>query len=229
MLLRVLEPEAMDTAEEAVAYDAMDHGEVNARFCDDLITALEALTGAAHKAIRVVDIGTGTARIPIVLCQKLTECRVVATDLAQHMLDVAKKNVADAGLLGQIELVLNDAKESRLLPASFDVVLSNSVIHHIPDPQGALSEMRSLVKPGGLLFLRDLERPSDDESVRRLVARHGAHETDRARDLFEASLRAALTLEEVVAMAAKLAIPASSVQRTSDRHWTLCFRNSRSV
>jgi hypothetical protein len=41
--------------------------------------------------------------------------------------------------------------------------------------------------------------------------------------LFEASLRAALTLDEVRAMVLPLGIPESAVQRTSDRHFTLAF------
>ena len=56
-LRRVLEPEVMDSDEEARDYDAMDHAGVNAAFCDDL-TALAPDLGA------VLDVGTGTARIP---------------------------------------------------------------------------------------------------------------------------------------------------------------------
>ncbi len=40
MLQRILEPELMDSPEEALAYDAMDHGEVNRKFVDDLLEAL---------------------------------------------------------------------------------------------------------------------------------------------------------------------------------------------
>ncbi len=39
MLSRVLEPEVMDTPEQASAYDAMDHSEVNRRFVDDVLAA----------------------------------------------------------------------------------------------------------------------------------------------------------------------------------------------
>ena len=46
---------------------------------------------------------------------------------------------------------------------------------------------------------------------------------ERQRGLFEASLRAALRLEEVQALVAPLGIPASAVRLTSDRHWTLAF------
>jgi hypothetical protein len=44
---------------------------------------------------------------------------------------------------------------------------------------------------------------------------------DRQRELFRASLHAALTLEEVRAMVAPLGIPNDAVRMTSDRHWTI--------
>ena len=61
-LPRTLEPEVMDTEEEARDYDAMDHRDVNTRFCDDL---LELLDGKPPR--RALDVGTGTALIPIEL------------------------------------------------------------------------------------------------------------------------------------------------------------------
>ena len=44
MLARVPEPEVMDGPEEAMAYDAMDHTEVNQRFTDDALAQI----GRAH-------------------------------------------------------------------------------------------------------------------------------------------------------------------------------------
>src|SRR5688572_4290490 len=116
MLARVLEPEVMDTQEEAEEYDAMGHDEVNRRFCDDLLAAL-AGTWPRH----TVDVGTGTARIPIDLVRRVPECHVVATDLSDHMLAVARRNVAAAGLEGRIELTRVDAKGSGLPARAFDV------------------------------------------------------------------------------------------------------------
>src|SRR5262245_31024008 len=96
---RVLEPEVMDTAEEA-----MDYGEVNARFCDDLI-------GTGPIGPSVLDVGAGTALIPIRLCQRVPDIRVVATDLATHMLAIAVENVTRAGLQNRVMLERADAKK----------------------------------------------------------------------------------------------------------------------
>jgi ubiquinone/menaquinone biosynthesis C-methylase UbiE len=226
-LPRVLETEVMDTEEEARDYDAMDHGEVNARFVADLLA-----TGV--RPARALDVGTGTALIPVELCRRDARVEVDAVDLAEHMLRLAERNVARAGFAGRIRLKRVDAKAAAFPDASFDVVMSNSIVHHIPDPSRMLGEAWRMVRPGGTLFVRDLERPASDARVADLVATYAAipdgpadvramHE--RQRGLFEASLRAALTVEEIRAAVAPFGVPPEAVRTTSDRHWTLsCVR-----
>lgn len=226
MLARVLEPEVMDTEEEAADYDAMDHSQVNDAFCTDFVAA----AGARDFAGRVLDVGTGTALIPIALCKRQPNVRVVALDLAEQMLARARSNVAGAGLSGRVDLVLRDAKKSGFAARSFDAVISNSIVHHIPNPENALADMWSLVANGGVLFVRDLSRPESEEAVRELVdtyAPTGDERTNRQRALFEASLRAALTVDEVESAAARAGIANASVEMTSDRHWTLVARRTQ--
>jgi len=237
MLARVLEPEVMDTAEEARDYDAMDHAAVNARFCDDFLSfaALANDGGQAalgHRIARVLDFGTGTALIPIELCKRAGGFVVVAIDLAQHMLDLGAKNVARAGLQDRIVLERVDAKGTPFEEGSFGAAVSNSIIHHIPAPAVCFAEMWRVTAKGGLFFVRDLHRPETEAEVDRLVALYGGEPPanpaevasfENQRALFRASLCAALTVDEVAALVAPLCIPASAVKMTSDRHWTLAY------
>jgi ubiquinone/menaquinone biosynthesis C-methylase UbiE len=241
MFARVLEPEVMDTAAEARDYDAMDHSAVNTRFCDDFLVFANELEPRGQPALgrrtpRVVDFGTGTALIPIELCKRAAGFVVVAIDLAQHMLDLARENVARAGLAERVLLERVDAKGTPYEDGAFGATISNSIIHHIPEPARCLAEMWRVTAQGGLLFVRDLHRPDGDAEVDRLVAlyagdprgeppadpaRVASYENQRA--LFRASLCAALTVAEVTAMVAPFGVPASAVRMTSDRHWTLAF------
>lgn len=223
---RLLEPEVMDTPEEAADYDAMDHGTVNVRFCDDLLQN-------APIGTNLLDVGTGTAQIPIELCRRAAEARVVAIDLAEHMLALGRKNVTRAGLSDRITLAAVDAKKMPYADGAFDGVISNSIIHHIPEPLSALVEMHRVVASGGLVFVRDLFRPPSDAEVDRLVVLYGGEPPadvakrssfEHQRDLFRASLKAALTVEEVVQLAREAGIEEAKVQATSDRHWTLIAR-----
>lgn len=227
MLGRVLEPEVMDSAEEAREYDAMDHAAVNVAFCMDLLAA-GAVTG------RVLDVGTGTALIPIELCAR-APVDIVAIDLADHMLALGKINVARAGLGPRISLEKVDAKAMPWPDATFDACISNSIVHHIPNPEAALREMWRVTRAGGQFFVRDLVRPPSEGELEALVARYanplpGTNLDARAianqRESFRASLHAALTLDEVSAIMRTLGMTTLSLSLTSDRHWTLAGKKS---
>ncbi|MDI3290238.1 class I SAM-dependent methyltransferase [Polyangium sp. 15x6] len=223
MLPRVLEPEVMDTPEEARDYDAMDHAAVNRAFCEDMLAVLSTPG-------RVLDVGTGTARIPIELCALSPSAEVVAIDLAEHMLALARENIERAGLASRVTVAKIDAKALPYPDGSFGAVLSNSIVHHIPEPAQVLAEMWRVTSRGGLLFVRDLHRPETEGEIDRLVALYSGERPadpaaaisfDHQRSLFRASLAAALTATEIAAFVAPLGIPASAVRMTSDRHWTL--------
>lgn len=221
LLPRVLEPEVMDTAQEAADYDAMDNRGPNEAFATD------CLRFATFD--RALDVGTGTALIPIAMCKSAPNLVMIGVDLAEHMLELAKKNVERAGLAARVTLKKIDAKALPFGDGEVEAVVSNSIVHHIPEPGHALGEMVRVAER--VVFVRDLVRPETDAEVKRLVALHGGMPASRepaamemhARQvaLLDASLRAALTLDEVRAMVAPFGVPASAITQTSDRHWTL--------
>ena len=212
-LKRVLEPEVMDSVEEARDYDQMDHATVNDVFVADLLASGE-ITG------EVLDLGTGTAQIPVALCQQHDDCQVMAVDLAVHMLDLARYQIEVNGLVERIMLDHIDAKSLPHDSDRFDVVMSNSIVHHIPEPAGVLAEAIRVVRSGGRLFFRDLLRPESDESVQQLVSTYAGDANDHQRQMFDDSLRAALSLDEIQNLIAELGYNPEEVQATSDRHWT---------
>jgi len=165
-------------------------------------------------------LGTGTAQIPIELCRRAPSVRVMAIDLAIEMLQVAQFNVETAGLRERIQLDRVDAKALPYPAGMFAAVVSNSIVHHIPEPAGVLAEAVRVVRPGGLLFVRDLLRPPDDATVRHLVNTYAGEANDHQRAMFEASLRAALSLAEIRSLVGGLGFGPETVQATSDRHWT---------
>ena len=64
MIPRVLEPEVMDTPSDAHDYNTMDHSAVNRAFAADFISFCPAPSSP------ILDVGTGTALIPIELCRQ---------------------------------------------------------------------------------------------------------------------------------------------------------------
>jgi len=234
MLDRVLEPEVMDTAVEAHDYDAMDHSAVNVKFCDDFLgfANRDGQPALGKRTARVIDFGTGTALIPIELCARAAGFTVVAIDLAESMLALAHRNIARAKIGDRVLLERVDAKGTPYEDGAFGATISNSIVHHIPDPRRCFAEMWRVTAKGGLLFVRDLHRPSSEAEVDRLVGLYAGTlpedptlvaSFENQRALFRASLCAALTVPEVVAMVAPLGIPETAVTMTSDRHWTLAY------
>ena len=216
MLDRVLEPEVMDNADEAAAYDAMDHAEPNAAFVERL---LSLGVGRCDKAL---DLGTGPGDIPILLCKEAAPLPgVFAVDLAQTMLVLARAKVAEAGLAERIELAQMDVKALNLPDASFDAVFSNTILHHIPEPLAMLQEAARVLKPGGLVLIRDLRRPDSQDALDRLVALHAADCDAEQRRLFAESLHAALTPDELRILAAKAGLVGAQVVVDTDRHMSL--------
>lgn len=240
MLQRVLEPEVMDSPQEAADYDAMDHREVNARFVDDLLAVVAGASlpndarpsrmpassepDEPDRPWDVLDLGTGTAQIPIVLCQRWECCRVLAVDAAVAMLDLARYNLEIANLTHRVQLAHADAKQLPFRDGMFDVVMSNSILHHIPQPLAVLREAVRVVRPTGWLFFRDLMRPASQQELQRLVETYAAGANPHQRQMFANSLHAALTLEEMQSLVEQLGFDPHTVRPTSDRHWTWAAR-----
>jgi ubiquinone/menaquinone biosynthesis C-methylase UbiE len=221
-LARILEPEVMDSADEAADYDSMDHREVNQRFVTDLLAALPSAPSPEPRTPfpDILDLGTGTAQIPIELCRRHADCRVMAADAAVSMLELARYNLEIESLTHRIELAHVDAKRLPFREGMFDVVMSNSIIHHIPEPIDVVREAVRVTREGGLLFFRDLLRPETEGQLRHLVATYAAGANDHQQRMFAESLHAALALDEIRGLISSLDFSADGVQPTSDRHWT---------
>jgi ubiquinone/menaquinone biosynthesis C-methylase UbiE len=217
MLPRVLEPEVMDTPKEARDYDSMDHAQVNRTFVADFRAVWDG-------GIPLLDVGTGTAQIPIELCRQAPTARVVAVDLAEEMLSVGRENVRSAGLEERLRLQCCDAKHLPFDDGAFAAVMSNSIIHHIPEPGFVVAEMVRVTRRGGTLFVRDLLRPTDQATLDRLVDLYAGDANDHQRKMFADSLRAALTLEEIRALVASAGFDPETVRQATDRHWTWCSK-----
>ena len=211
---RVLEPEVMDSWEEAVDYDAMDFMEVNNAFVQRVIEL-----GPTFSA-RVLDAGTGPARIPVLLCQMRSQWQVFGIDLAKNMLQIGSQHVEQAGLQQQIVLELVDAKQLPYQDGYFEMIVSNSLVHHLPDPLPFFLELKRVLKPNGAILIRDLIRPPDEETVNALVESIGTEYDAHQKQLFRDSLHAALTLDEVKQLISQAGLEDVVVYQSSDRHWT---------
>ena len=213
---RTPEPEVMDGEEEVRAYRQGDFRRVN-RLC-----ARRALRAAGKSRGRAIDLGTGPAEIPIHLCEMAPGWSVTAVDASPEMLRAARENVRRSGFSRRIRLLRGDAKRVRgLRDARFDLVLSNSLLHHLEDPLPFWREVARLAAGGGAVCIQDLFRPASRAEALRLVKRHTLGASPLLRELFHRSLLAAFTPEEVRDQLAAAGIRGLSVRKVSDRHMTV--------
>lgn len=218
MLVRTLEPEVMSNEQEVEGYDLSSFEEVNARFVEDLLQQAPVGTD-------VIDLGCGPAEIPTMLVERSPDVRVVAVDASTQMLDVAHYRVQMCRSPGRIALRHGRVGELPFADGDFDCVMSNSLVHHLPDPAVFFGEAARLCRPGGLVFCRDLYRPSDEATLEALVERYGAADGLIAAQNLRQSLHAALMLDEVQSTLESLGL-GGSVEMTSDRHWTWVWRTA---
>jgi ubiquinone/menaquinone biosynthesis C-methylase UbiE len=214
MLPRVLEPEVMDTEEDAREYEAIPNDEVNRLFAARAVS-LSPPSG------RMLDMGTGPGHIAILIAERATRLHVTAIDLAAHMLALARRNVDRSSARGRITVELRDVKQTGYERAQFDAVVSNSLVHHIPDPLDIFTEIRRVARSGAAVFVKDLLRPPSKAALDALVERHAGGCTAYQRRLFADSLHAALTVAEVRELCARAGLDGVEVMQTSDRHWEL--------
>lgn len=226
MLPRVLEKEVMDSEHEAQQYDDMDFAAVNALFVDQLLEFANSIESFDGELGDVMDLGTGTALIPIELCKRHEDCRVMAVDMAASMLDLAKFNVQVNLLDQRITLTQLDAKGLIFEDEMFDVSICNSLIHHLAQPELALSQIARVTREDGIIFVRDLLRPADESMLDHLVETYVSQESEYSQNMFRDSLHASLTLEEMREIVVELGFASDTVSATSDRHWTWAAQNS---
>ncbi len=152
-------------------------------FIDGLLARLRLRGGEA-----VLDVATGTGRIPSALSVRLGRGgRVVGLDITPAMLLRARTNLGGDGSCGAVHLVCGSGMDLPFADGAYDVVVCALGTHHMDVPR-MLAEMRRVLRPGGRLALADvgasplwrswLGRPL----LRYLMARYGlTHSGARAQ------------------------------------------------
>lgn len=210
---RVPEPEYMDLPDEAEAYARADFAEVNAAFVGRLLEVVGDLERA-----RAVDLGTGPADIPLRVLTVRPGWHVTAVDASEAMLAHGREAARQAGASDRVDLILADAQALPLPDGVFDVVFSNSILHHVRDAAVFWREVKRIAAPGAVIFLRDLLRPSDEAAARKIVADNAGEESALLQEEFYRSLLAAYTVDEVRAQLQAAGLSNLHVEQVTDRH-----------
>ena len=215
---RVPEPEVMDDSAEVDAYSSAAAQAYLNRIDDTLVEhALRLVKGRERGS--ALDIGTGPGQIVVKLARRLAEWNFTGVDRSPGMIAQAQANLAAASgeLAGRVEFQVADGNRLPFPDDSFDLVMCNSVLHHLAEPEKLLSEMSRLVNSGGAILLRDLRRPGRFAYPLH-VRWHGRHYSGVMYRLYCDSVRSAYTVPELKGMLDSAALPRTRVFEHHSTH-----------
>ncbi len=216
---RIVEPELMDDPLQARAYAEADFDHSDQAFTERFLALLgqpfplarprppaPALVSAPGAGI--VDLGCGPGNISFRLAAALPRARVLGLDGAASMVALAAEHQQHHPgawpllCFQQLKLPLIDPAA---LGGPFAAVVSNSLLHHLHDPQVLWQAVGQLAAPGAMIYIKDLRRPASAAAADALTECHAAGAAAVLRRDFRASLAAAFTAAEVEAQLARAA------------------------
>ena len=212
---RVLEPELMDDPKQVDAYASADFVEENQGFVDRFKEYFSEFSQG-----RILDLGCGPADIPIRFAKLYPACQVIGIDASAPMIQLGEQAVKQAGLTDRITLRCERYEEvagARIV----DAAISNSLLHHLPNPLQFWQKLRQLVKPGAPVLVMDLLRPDSPEAAQAIIDQHAANEPDILRRDFYNSLLAAFTEDEIGSQLARMNLTRLLIDIPDDRHWVV--------
>ncbi|MFC0673884.1 class I SAM-dependent methyltransferase [Brachybacterium hainanense] len=107
---------------------------------------------------RLLDVGSGAGTITADLARAVGPERTTALEVTEEAAQLTRAELARQGL-AEVEVLVADAHRLPLPDDSIDVAHAHQVLQHVADPVGVLAELRRVVRPGGVIAVRDAEYP----------------------------------------------------------------------
>ena len=108
------------------------------------------LTGLPDDA-RILELGCGRGDLWVENLDRIPpDWGITLTDLSPGMIEEARSNLKDCARPFDYEVV--DAQSIPYSEGTFDGVVANHMLYHVPDRAKGIAEIHRVLKPGGLLF-----------------------------------------------------------------------------
>lgn len=212
-MIRIPEPELMTDAEQVAAYAAADFEAPHSRYVELLRERLPSLPRAGT----ALDIGCGPGDITCRLARAFPEWNIQGLDGSEPMLRHARDAVSSHGLEQRVSFHQCLLPDGRAPEAAYDLVCSNSLLHHLADPMHLWQAIGRWAR--GAVFVMDLMRPGSRAAAQQLVEDYSRDEPEVLRRDFYNSLLAAYRPQEVRDQLDRAGLSRLRVEVVSDRHW----------
>jgi ubiquinone/menaquinone biosynthesis C-methylase UbiE len=205
----------MDDPKQAEVYACADFEEENQGFVERFKEYFPEFSQG-----RVLDLGCGPADIPIRFARLYPACQIIGVDASAPMIQLGEQALKQVDLTDRITLRCErlDAVAGANIA---DAAISNSLLHHLPNPLQFWQKLRQLVKPGSPVLVMDLLRPESPEAAQAIVDQYAANEPDILRRDFYNSLLAAFTEDEIGSQLARMNLTRLLIDIPDDPHWVV--------
>ena len=130
-------------------------------------------------------------------------------------LSVQPASRAQQGLnIKWVEALLDDFEDAH----GFDLIFSNSLLHHLHEPEQLWAALKSLGREDGWIHISDLRRPPSRTEAKEMVETYSGDEPDVLKKDFYHSLCAAFTPEEISGQCSAAGLQELHVEAFGDRH-----------
>ncbi len=213
---RIPEPELMLDTAQAEAYAAADFAEPHSRVVDLFREWFPAYAGRGH----VLDLGCGPGDVTCRFAQAYPESTLHGLDGSAAMIACGRARLAREPAAVQARVTLLEGVLPQTPPprAGYDVILSNSLLHHLANPMVCWETIRRFAMPGTLVFVVDLRRAETPAHAHALVQKYSGSEPEILKRDFYHSLLAAFTENEVRSQLQAARLEYLRVEAISDRH-----------
>lgn len=218
---RIPEPELMDSLEQARAYAQADFEQPHERF----VLGFKQCFPEFPNEGRVLDLGCGPADISIRFARHFDQVNILGLDAGPNMLSLGREAVLRNDLAERI--YLNQAylpMDSNGSLCDFEVIICNSLLHHLADPMVLWQSIKQFAKDGAYVYVMDLFRPDSEADARVLTQEYAGGEPQVLQQDFYNSLLASYRVEEVQAQLAAAELNYLQVDTISDRHMLISGR-----
>jgi demethylmenaquinone methyltransferase/2-methoxy-6-polyprenyl-1,4-benzoquinol methylase len=113
----------------------------------------------SYKNPYILDVATGTADLAIA-AMKLNPSKITGIDISRKMLEIGKEKVLKKGYSEKIELTWGDSEKIPFADNAFDVAMVAFGVRNFSDPVRGLSEMRRVIRDGGMIMVLEFSKPS---------------------------------------------------------------------
>jgi ubiquinone/menaquinone biosynthesis C-methylase UbiE len=212
---RVLEPELMLDHAQVRAYVQADLEAAHSQF----VVLFQDIFGPPAPGSYVLDLGCGPGDITFRFARAYPMCTIHGVDGSESMLNVGRRILAETDGMGdRVELIHGRLPFAALPRAKYDIIISNSDLHHFHDPHVFWEAVRQYADAGARVLVMDLMRPKTTDQAWSFVETYSANEPDIFKRDFYNSLLAAFEVEEIRGQLEATGLGHLSINVISDRH-----------